>query len=386
MKNISYIELNQKALEKNINYLRKRIGKKVKLASVIKGNAYGHGIKQFLPMAEKYGIDYFAVAEPWEVEEALKVKKDSTDLMLMGMVMAKDIHFLINNKISFYIYDPEILKATINAATDTEAKAKIHLELETGLNRTGLEYSELDEVIELIHRNKDKLEIEGICTHYAGAESVSNYLRVHRQMSRFDNYVNILQKEGIAANYVHSASSAATLLYKNTHQDMVRVGIAQYGFWPGKEVKMNNLLSKETAFSRDPLKQVISWKSYVMTTKTIEIGKFVGYGNSYQATKPTKVGIIPLGYAKGYKRNLSNKGHVLIKGRKCPVLGRVNMSNFTVDISHIKNVKKGDEVVLIGKQKNNKISVASFTERTNYMNYELLSSLSYEIPRYVVNR
>jgi len=166
--------------------------------------------------------------------------------------------------------------------------------------------------------------------------------------------------------------------------DMVRFGVAQYGIWPSMETKMNNLLSEEAKFIRDPLKTVLSWKSQVMSIKTVSRGNFVNYGNSFLTTKNMKLATIPVGYHHGYSRTLSNSGHVLIRGKKADVVGMVNMNMFMVNVTHIPAVKNGDEVVLIGKQGDFSISVSSFAELTNMMNYELLSRLPYQIPRIVV--
>ncbi|MEF3694420.1 MAG: alanine racemase C-terminal domain-containing protein, partial [Candidatus Cloacimonadota bacterium] len=170
----------------------------------------------------------------------------------------------------------------------------------------------------------------------------------------------------------------------NTTMDMVRFGIAQYGIWPSMETKMHNLLSEDSRFLRDPLKPVLSWKTRVMSVKSVLPGNFVNYGNAYLATGKMRLATIPVGYHHGYSRSLSNTGHVLIKGRKADVVGMVNMNMFIVDVTRVPNVQVGDEVVLIGKQGDLSISVASFSELTKMVNYELLARLPYQIPRQIV--
>lgn len=384
MLHTSWIELNSKALKKNITYLRKRIGPDVTFASVIKGNAYGHGIEQFIPLAESSGIRNFAVYDAFEAWRAKEVKAPDTHLIIMGMLDPDQMEWVIAEDIAFYVFTAERLEAAIAEARKQKKKAIIHLELETGMNRTGFEEDDLPQIIQMIKRSSRYLHIEGVCTHFAGAESIANYHRIHQQYSQFIKLKKILRRSGIKPRYYHSACSASALIYKQTIMDLVRFGIAQYGYWPSMETKMNNLLSNESKFTRDPLKAILSWKSRVMSVKTVNKGNFVNYGNHFLSTRNMKLATVPIGYHHGYNRSLGNSGHVLIHGRKADVVGIVNMNMFMVNVSNIPSVKEGDEVVLIGKQGDLNISVASFAELTNMVNYELLSRLPFQIPRIVV--
>lgn len=383
MENTSWIELNRKALNKNISYLKQRIGANCVFASVIKGNAYGHGIEQYIPLAEACGIKLFAVYDAYEAYRALSIKKADTGLIILGLLDQSQIEWAIINEIAFFVFDSDRLNATIETARRIKKKARIHIELETGLNRTGLDADDLPPIISLIKKNGRYLSLQGICTHYAGAESISNYLRVQNQYKLFIDYCKTLKKAGISAPH-HSACSAAALTYPNTIMDMVRFGIAQYGIWPSMETKMHNLLSEKSGFRRNPLKAVLSWKTRVMSLKTVMPGTFVNYGNAFLATSKMRLATIPVGYHHGYSRSLSNTGHVLIRGRKADVVGMVNMNMFMVDVSRVPGIEVGDEVVLIGKQGDLSITVASFSELTKMINYELLSRLPYQIPRHVV--
>jgi alanine racemase len=383
MDNTSWIELDHQALKKNIRYLKKRIGPQCVFTSVIKGNAYGHGIEQYLPLAEDSGINHFAVYDAYEAYRASQVKKPETALIVLGMLDDSQLEWVISNDIAFFVFTPERLTAAIGCARRLKKRAKIHLELETGMNRTGLEAQDFPQVISCIKQNSRYLCLCGICTHYAGAESISNYLRVMNQNKLFLEYCRMFKKAGINA-IRHSACSAAALTYPNTIMDMARFGIAQYGIWPSMETKMHNLLSGDSHFLRDPLKSVLSWKTRVMSVKSVLPGNFVNYGNAYLATGKMRLATIPVGYHHGYSRSLSNAGHVIIKGRKADVVGMVNMNMFMVDASRVPDVRTGDEVVLIGKQGDLSISVSSFSELTKMVNYELLARLPQQIPRLVV--
>jgi alanine racemase len=383
MKTTSYIELSSAALKKNLNYLKKRIGKETKFVSVIKGNAYGHGIEEFLPLAEQSGIDHFAVFDAWEAETALSVKQPSSRLFIMGMIDNDQLEWAIENDISYYVFELDRLEQTIKTSRKMKKTAQIHLELETGMYRTGFDELELAEVIPLIDKNRDCLQIEGLCTHYAGAESIANHVRVNNQFDEFIRLRDMLARKGIKARYEHTACSAAALTYPQTRMNMVRIGIAQYGYWPAQETRMHNLLSDKGTFTRDPLRKVLQWKAKVMSTKVVEAGKFISYGHAFMTTKKTIIASIPIGYYHGYRRSLSNVGHVLIRRKKAPIIGLVNMNMFIVDVSAIPGVQKGDEVVVIGDQGQQKITVSSFCEMTSLVNYELLCRLPRNIPRFI---
>jgi alanine racemase len=383
MHHSSYIELSHNKLKKNISYLQKQIGNKTKFVSVIKGNAYGHGIDTFLPMAEKCGVDYFAVFDAVEAEQAYQAKKNSTNIMIMGMIANKDLLWAIKKDISFFVFGIDRLEHAIKAAKKLKKKAKIHIEIETGLHRTGFSKKQLPKAIKLIKQNKKYLEIEGVCTHFAGAESISNYVRVHKQIDRFNELKQILKQSDIVPHYYHSACSSAALIYPETRMDMVRIGIAQYGYWPSEEIKLHNYLKGNISFTQTPLKRILTWKSEVMSVEHVEPGEFISYGNFFQARKKTKIATVPVGYFHGYRRSLSNVGFVLINGKKAPIIGMVNMSMMIVDVTAHPLIKKGDEVVLIGKQGTQTITVASFSELSNLVNYEFLVRLPMQIPRLV---
>lgn len=383
MQHSSYIELSQLALKNNIKYLRKQIGDSVKFVSVIKGNAYGHGFTHFIPMAEACGLDYFAVFDACEAEMAFTAKQPKTEIMIMGWIANEDIEWAIEHDISFYVFEFNRLDKTIEIAKKLKKKAKIHLEVETGLHRSGLCGDELKKAVETIKLNEEHVFIEGVCSHFAGAESIANYVRVHKQIDCFNEVKKWLSSKDIVPKYYHTACSAAAFVYPETRMDMVRIGIAQYGYWPSEEIRIHHLISGDISLTQRPLQRVLTWKSKVMSIEHVKTGEFIGYGNSFQTRKDTTIATVPVGYFHGYRRSLSNVGYVLIKGKKAPIIGMVNMSVMVVDVTFIPLVQKGDEVVLIGKQGNNTITVASFSESLNLVNYEFLVRLPMQIPRIV---
>ncbi|MEX2380071.1 MAG: alanine racemase [Vicingaceae bacterium] len=305
-------------------------------------------------------------------------------MMIMGFLDKEHIPWAIENEISFYVFTLSRLKESIKAAKKIKQKAKIHIEVETGMNRTGFRKTDFESVFELVNQNKEHLQIEGLCTHLAGAESITNFYRVKRQVNTYRQLVEQFKEAGIIAKYRHIACSAGVLNYPETQLDLVRVGIANYGYWPSNELRMNKLLDKDNFV--DPLQAVLSWKSKVMSINIVPEGEYISYGKSFLTNRECKVASVPVGYGYGFSRALSNLGRVLINGKRVSVVGVVNMNMMLVDVTDLPNVKEEDEVVLIGQQGQLEITVSSFSDMTSNLNYELLARLPQDIPRIVVDK
>jgi alanine racemase len=378
----SYIELSESAVKNNIDFINKFLGDGVTFSSVVKGNAYGHGIDHYCPLAHKYGVRHFSV---FSTQEALNVTKalpnhDFT-LMIMGQIENEELAWAIEHEVEFYVFDQDRLNAAIASAKQVGKKARIHVELETGMNRTGFPQKEIAATFKKIGENLNHVEVKGVCTHFAGAENIANYKRIKDQYNRFKRYQTKLNTNTWLQAKKHMASSAAALRYTNSQLDLVRIGILQFGFFPSQETFVD--YSTKMKKPENPLKRILSWKTRVMDVKTVKAGEFVGYGTSYFTNHVTKIALLPVGYSFGYSRSLSNQGKVLIKGARFDVIGSVNMSMLTVDISSDDTIAKGDEVVLIGNQGDQELSVSSFSEFSQLINYELLTRLPQDIPRII---
>lgn len=379
----SVINISRSSLQNNLSFIKNIIGENVIFSSVVKGNAYGHCIEVFVPLALEQGINHFSVFSSAEARRVKKIVDKKTKIMIMGFVDNSEIDWAVENDVEFFVFDVERLQSAISAAKKLNKKAGIHIEIETGLNRTGFDDDDLLVAIKIIKKNYSFLSIEGLCTHYAGAESVANYLRIKKQIEKFNDAYQYLIDNGITPKLKHTACSAAAMTYPETRMDMVRIGILQYGYWPSKETFIHHVMPKLNKV--DPLKRIISWKSKVMSIKKVATGEFIGYGTTYLAHKDMQIAIIPVGYAYGFSRSLSNQGRVLINGQRVGVVGLVNMNILAADISDVEGIKRGDEVVMIGDQDNLSISVASFSELSNQLNYELLTRLPEAIPRIVID-
>lgn len=379
----SRIYLSQSALKNNINFLRRKLGEETVLSAVVKANAYGHGIAQMTVMLEKCGVKHFSVASAHEAEEVLEHCSEDARIMIMGILYDEDLPWAIQNEIEFYVFDFNRLPRILEVAKEVGKQAIIHAEVETGTNRTGMEPKAFSKTITWLKRHKKYVRFEGVCTHLGGAETLNNEFKIKPQIQLFFDILKELKKKNFLPNYRHMACSAAALAYPETRLDLVRIGVSIYGFWPSPDIYYIHL--RDTGKAKDtPLKRIITWKTDVMDIKKVREGDFIGYGTSFQALKNMTIAVIPLGYSNGYTRGLSNKGYVLIRGKKAPIVGLVNMNLFMVDISHLPEVRINDEVVLLGKQKNNVIKVSSFTDRTQLLNNELLSRLPAAIPRKIV--
>ncbi len=360
------------------------MGEGVRISSVVKANAYGHGIREFVKMAEKAGVRHFATASAFEAEEVLAAKSDSSDVMVMGILYNEDIDWAVDNGIEFYVFNYDRLPVVLESAKKLGKQAKVHIEVETGANRTGLPKKEFTATLNFLKNKADHIVFKGLCTHFGGAESFSNLFKINLQHDRYKDFLKQCKQKGIVPEIRHIACSAAALAYKDTVYDMVRIGVAQYGFWPSPDVYYMHLqeIGKQ---SDGALKRIFTWKTDVMDVRDVDAGEFIGYGTSYQATQNMKVAVMPLGYSNGYPRAQSNIGHVLIKGKKAPIVGLINMNLFMVDVSHISSeVHVGDEVVLVGRQNNNTINISSFSQVTQLLNNEMLSRLPSAIPRKIV--
>ncbi|SNS32042.1 alanine racemase [Belliella buryatensis] len=383
MNHTSYIEICKSAYKKNIQFIRKEVGADTVISAVVKGNAYGHGIENITPIAEEVGIRHFSTFSADEAIRVFRSSKKKSEIMIMGMLANEDLEEIIQKGISFFVFEFDRLEHAVAVAKRLGIKAKVHIEVETGFHRTGFEWAEREKLMLFLKENQTLLSCCGLCTHFAGAESVSNYVRVREQIKIYHQFKDWFTEKGVSFDRYHTACSAATFSYPETIMDMVRIGIASYGFWPTMETYMYKFKSLPEN-NKNPLKRLISWKSSIMSLKKVKMGDFIGYGSSYMAPRDMTIALVPIGYSHGYSRLLSNQGKVLIAGKIVSVVGTVTMNSIAVDITDLKGVKKGDEVVLIGKQKKNEITVASFGESTQQVNYELLTRLPMDIPRKIV--
>ena len=355
IKHKSWVEVSKSALLHNVKVFRKSVGKNVKLAAVVKANAYGHDLAKVVPIL-KNKVDVFAVDN---IDEALIVRclDISTPVLILGYTTLVNVHLPIENDISFVVSNLETLKKIISLKL--KKPAKIHLKIETGLNRQGVKNKDLSGFLRFIRIHKNQIILEGVYTHFANIEDTLDPSFAMEQFSKFKRALKIVKLEGFNPPQVHAAASAGTLLYPETHFSMVRVGFGIYGWWMSIETRVSILAQKRNII----LKPVLTWKSLIAQIKQINVGESVGYGQTWFAARKTKVAVVPVGYSDGYDRKLSNIGRVIVKGRYANVIGRVAMNMIMIDVTDIPGVELEDEVALLGNKDGLKVSADEWAKK-----------------------
>jgi len=372
----SWVEISRSALIYNVKVFRECIGRNVKLAVVVKANAYGHGLKETISLL-KNKIDVFAVDS---IDEALIIRQIDAHItiVVLGYITFTNLATAIENDISFIVYNMETIKKILSLKLDKPAK--IHLKIETGLNRQGIQMKDLLRFLKLVKSYGDYFLVEGVSTHFANIEDTLDSTFAMAQLSEFKKAVRAIRKEGFHLSFIHSAASAGTLLYPETHFSMVRIGFGIYGWWSSLETRVSLLAQKRDL----ELKPVLTWKSLVAQIKYIDVGESVGYGRTWFATRKTKIAVIPVGYSDGYDRGLSNIGRVIINGSYANVVGRVAMNMIMIDVTDVKNVRLENEVALLGNKDGLKVSADEWAKKIGTINYEVVARINPLLPRIIV--
>lgn len=361
-------EVDLDAIYHNIIEMRKHIRPDTLLLAVIKADAYGHGAVAVAKALEDE-VDYYAVAHLEEAEE-LRRYGIRTPILILGTCVPEEFEDLIRHQITINIYRLEDAKKLSETAQAMQQTAKVHIKLDTGMHRIGFPCNE--QAVEDIKKIAalPGLELEGIFTHFAKADEKKKEAFEY-QLNQFRYMLGVLENEGIRFPIRHAANSAAIMEAGDLELDMVRSGISTYGLYPSEEVE------KDTA----DLRPAMALRSRITHVKTLPAGEGIGYGWTYTTTRETKVATIPTGYADGYKRALSNQGRVLIHGISAPIIGRVCMDQFMVDVTDVPNVKVGDMATLFGRDGNAWLPVEELANASASFNYEFVCGLTRRVPR-----
>ena len=353
----------------NYKQIQKHLGEKNKIIGVLKADGYGHGAIPIAKELQKEGIYGFGVAV---LQEAITLRKYgiSVPIIVLGYTTNYEYADLIKYNIVQTVFNIDMANEISKVAVKSNKIAKIHIKLDTGMGRLGFIPCEKSlKEVETIY-SLPNIEIEGIFTHFSKAdESCKEY--THKQIVVFNEFIQKLEDKGIHIDFKHAANSAGIIDVRESHYNMTRCGIALYGLYPSEEVEKTNV----------ELKPALSLISSLTHVKEVDKGTYISYGGTYITQEKSIIGTIPVGYGDGYPRSMSSKGRVLIKGDYAPIIGRVCMDQLMVDVTNINNVKEGDEVVLIGKQNDNYISVEEIAEIMGTINYEVVCQLGKRIPR-----
>ena len=366
----TWIELDKAALRHNLQIFRRLIGPNRQLMAVVKSNAYGHGLIDFSRAAAALGVDWFGVDSIVEAE-SLRRAKIKQPILVLGYTLPAKIETATKEDVVLTIGDLISLKS---AASKTKLghKLKIHLKIDTGMHRQGFSFPELAIAIKLIKKHP-AISLEGVYTHFASAKNPAFPAATNRQLSEFKQAIAQLEAAGFKNLTKHAAATSGTIIFPDSHFDLARIGIGLYGLWPSRETE---------AACRDKikLKPVLSWKTIVSQIKTLPAGSQLGYDFTATLTQSSQIALMPVGYWHGLPRALSGLGQVLIKGRKAKILGRISMDMVSVDVTGIKNLKVGDEAVLIGPG----LPVEILADLSGTINYELVTRINPLIKKFVV--
>ena len=369
----SFVEVDLGAIASNTRAIRQMIGDDRLLMAVVKADAYGHGV---IPVSERVlanGADWLGVALPQEAL-ALREAGVSAPILVLGYSDPDAYRLLIEAGVRMTVYSFAQGEAMALAAREEGARATVHYKIDTGMGRIG--FLPGDEALKEIKAlaGKSELVSEGCFTHFARADDEDD-TSWRGQMRVFDEFLSRLAGEGVAFSMTHCANTAAGLRDPSSIMSMYRTGIGVYGIYPSENTR---------AWSSIELTPALSWKSVLSHVKWIKKGDGVSYGHIWRAAKDTLVGTVPVGYADGYRRELENKGYILVKGKRAPVIGRICMDMFMVDLSGAPQAKAGDEVILLGRQGDEEISADSLADMTGTISYEIICSIGHRIPRHYV--
>ncbi|HOW60500.1 MAG TPA: alanine racemase [Candidatus Moranbacteria bacterium] len=372
---LSYIEISKKNLFHNFRAMKSLVKPGVKIAAVIKANAYGHGQNIVAKILEKEA-DYFQVDDIEELRSLRQVSKKK--ILVFGYVSKNELAEALKLKGILCVYNKDQILSLNAVAKKIKKKAIVHIKIDAALGRQGVLLKDFPEIIKILKKCKNII-VDGVYAHFANIEDTTDFSHAQKQLEIFNQAIKIFQKNEYKNFKTHISASSGVMVYENNEgkSELIRLGISLYGMWPSEDLR------KRFEKQGLRLKAVMRWVTHVAQVKILPKNHYIGYGLTYVTKKPTKVAIIPQGYSDGYDRGLSNKGEVLIQGQRCSVLGRVAMNMFVVDVTHIKSIKNEDEVVLLGRQGKEEVTAEELAKHLGTINYEITTRITPLLKRVV---
>lgn len=363
-------EISFNNLRNNLSIVRSWISPDVKIMAMVKANAYGHGLNEISSELLKQGVEYLGVAF---LEEGVYLRKCgiTAPIVVIGAINTDQIADFINHNVEITSSSIDKSLAIAAVAKDLRKKAKVHLKIDTGMERIGVHWYHVQEFIQRSFE-LDSISIKGICSHFAKAETDPNFTA--QQLNRFESVLNIMDKKSLLPELIHIANSAGIVNFKNSHFSMVRPGIMLYGYNP-------NGYLPDLEFGGKKLKPVMTLKTKVAYFKVVKAQSGISYNHSYTTGEQTRIVTLPIGYGDGYFRTLSNKGEVIIRGKKYPIVGTICMDQCMVDIGMDGTAYNGDDVLLFGEMDGLVIPLESLCDKIGTITYEFLCSISSRVPR-----
>ena len=365
----AWIEIDLNALRKNIRNLKACVSKNADFMGVIKADGYGHGAIKVAEILKQEGINRFAVVM---MEEGIALRRAgyAEPILILGHTQEEDFEKTLEYELTPIVYKYSQAVQLNKIAEEMKTKAVVHIKIDTGMSRLGFtpEYKSVETIKEISKfRN---LLIEGIYTHLATADQIKSDF-VKKQFETFKEVLNGLEKDGVHIPIKHMANSAATINFPEMHFDMVRPGTSLYGLYPGPEMS-----AKPTV----ELHPVMAIKAKLVHIKSVDTGTPVSYGGRFVTQRPSVLGVVPMGYVDGVFRQLANKGEVLIRGKRCTIVGTICMDQFMVDITELNEVEIGDEVVLVGQQGCDRITADEVGANAGTISIEVVTRIGSRMP------
>ena len=384
---LTWCEIDPDALEHNIRALRSHVGSQTLLAPAVKSNGYGHGIIIAAQAFLKGGANWLCVHQLSEAR-LLREAGITCPVYLFGPIALDEIAEVISLDLRTVVYTmAHIERFASLAPLDLAHPIRLHLKLETGNHRQGVPIEEAKELAQQIIASPH-LQLEGISSHFANIEDTTDHAYADRQWALFNQGAELVARmidvddarrgERSPPLMRHVANSAATILWPDRAMSLARVGISAYGLWPSTETLS---IARYTHSEVISLKPALTWKARVSQVKRIGEGEKVGYGCTFTTTRPSLIAVLPVGYYEGYDRGLSNLAHVLIRGRRAPVRGRVCMNMMMVEVTDIPDVQLGDEAILLGTSGREQVTAEEIASWANTINYEVITRIAGHIPR-----
>ena len=365
-------EIDLQAFQHNLQTLRKYLDPQTQIMAVVKADAYGHGAIPCARIAVENGADYLGAGV---IEEGIELRENGLNapILILGSIFPDEAEDLVRHNLATILCTQSLAQALSKEAEKQDKTVSVHIKVDTGMNRLGISPENLPALLDQV-RNLKNLKIEAVSTHFSSADD-EDLSVTQAQLEEFQTALTILQKEGVHTPIVHCANTSALFKFPESHFNMVRPGLILYGVLPSPSLRP--VIDQ----GENPFQPVMQWKSQIILLKPIAKNQPVSYSGSFTTQRDSLIATLPIGYADGLHRMLSNKMDVLIRGRRAPQVGNICMDMILIDVTDIPDVQAGDEVVIFGRQGDEMISVEELAVKGKTIPYEILCSVSKRVPR-----
>ena len=366
-------EIDLTAFRHNLQNLRKYLDPQTRIMAVVKADAYGHGAVPCARIAVESGAANYLGAGV--IEEGIELRENGLNapILILGSIFPDEAEDLVRHNLATILCTQPLAQALSKEAEKQDKTVSVHIKVDTGMNRLGISPENLPALLDQV-RNLKNLKIEAVSTHFSSADD-EDLSVTQAQLEKFQTALTILQKEGVHTPIVHCANTSALFKFPESHFNMVRPGLILYGVLPSPSLRP--VIDQ----GENPFQPVMQWKSQIILLKPIAKNQPVSYSGSFTTQRDSLIATLPIGYADGLHRMLSNKMDVLIRGRRAPQVGNICMDMILVDVTDIPDVQAGDEVVIFGRQGDEMISVEELAVKGKTIPYEILCSVSKRVPR-----